>query len=246
VERELCPTDPPTALALFQAFIDTDASWFERADDSDGVIGDAVRSACRPLAARCRALRDPALRVARSLARALPGRSVRRTQRVPVTRACCSTRRRSASWSPSSMRSCRPPCHYCPNPCATWRREGARFAALQPRSEPGAAPVLRPGPHPSLWSINRGLARKQERYDAMLGVADMPQAVDTRTIPAQAGGRRRHERQQCVGQQTHLLALRDVGPRTTGPHGTGRLESTSCCRSRFRGKRTFADFAERP
>ena len=56
MERELCPTDPPTALALFQAFIDADASWFERADDSDGVIGDAVRSACRHwlrAAARC-------------------------------------------------------------------------------------------------------------------------------------------------------------------------------------------------
>ena len=27
--------------------IEADASWFERADDSDGVIGDAVRAACR-------------------------------------------------------------------------------------------------------------------------------------------------------------------------------------------------------
>jgi hypothetical protein len=56
VERELCPKDPPAALALFQAFIEADASWFERADDSDGVIGDAVRSACRHwlrAAARC-------------------------------------------------------------------------------------------------------------------------------------------------------------------------------------------------
>ena len=56
VELELCPKDPPAALALFQAFIEADASWFERADDSDGVIGDAVRSACQHwlrAAARC-------------------------------------------------------------------------------------------------------------------------------------------------------------------------------------------------
>jgi len=56
VERELCPKDPSAALALFQAFIEADASWFERADDSDGVIGDAVRSACQywlRAAARC-------------------------------------------------------------------------------------------------------------------------------------------------------------------------------------------------
>lgn len=56
VERELCPKDPPAALALFQAFIEADASWFDRADDSNGVIGDAVRSACLHwlrAAARC-------------------------------------------------------------------------------------------------------------------------------------------------------------------------------------------------
>jgi hypothetical protein len=56
VERELCHKDPPAALALFQSFIEADASWFERADDSDGVIGDAVRSACQHwlrAAARC-------------------------------------------------------------------------------------------------------------------------------------------------------------------------------------------------
>ena len=47
VERELCRKEPPAALALFQAFIEADASWFERADDSDGVIGDAVRAACQ-------------------------------------------------------------------------------------------------------------------------------------------------------------------------------------------------------
>lgn len=47
VARELLPRDPPAALALFESFIEADASWFERADDSDGCIGDAVRAACR-------------------------------------------------------------------------------------------------------------------------------------------------------------------------------------------------------
>ena len=47
VERELLPKDPAAALALFEAFIEADASWFERADDSDGCIGEAVRAACR-------------------------------------------------------------------------------------------------------------------------------------------------------------------------------------------------------
>jgi hypothetical protein len=46
VEQELLPKDPPAALALFESFIESDAAWFERADDSDGCIGDAVRSAC--------------------------------------------------------------------------------------------------------------------------------------------------------------------------------------------------------
>jgi hypothetical protein len=53
---ELCPKDPPAALALFEAVIESDAAWFARADDSDGVIGDAVRSACQHwlrAAARC-------------------------------------------------------------------------------------------------------------------------------------------------------------------------------------------------
>src|SRR6185369_9436300 len=56
VARELLPKHPPAALALFEAFIETDAAWFDRADDSDGVIGDAVRAACRHwllAAARC-------------------------------------------------------------------------------------------------------------------------------------------------------------------------------------------------
>ena len=56
VARELLPRDPPAAVELFEAFIEADTTWFERADDSDGVIGDAVRSACRywlQAAARC-------------------------------------------------------------------------------------------------------------------------------------------------------------------------------------------------
>lgn len=56
VARELLPKDPPGALSLFEAFIEGDAAWFDHADDSDGVIGDAVRAACRhwlQAAARC-------------------------------------------------------------------------------------------------------------------------------------------------------------------------------------------------
>src|SRR3989442_12735200 len=41
VARELAPKDPPAAVPLFEGFIEADASWFERADDSDGSIGDA-------------------------------------------------------------------------------------------------------------------------------------------------------------------------------------------------------------
>jgi hypothetical protein len=61
VGRELLSKDPPAALALFEAFIEADAAWFDRADDSDGVIGDAVRAACRhwlQAAARCETPRD--------------------------------------------------------------------------------------------------------------------------------------------------------------------------------------------
>lgn len=47
IERELLPKDPPAAVALFESFIEADASWFEHADDSDGCIGGAVRAACR-------------------------------------------------------------------------------------------------------------------------------------------------------------------------------------------------------
>ena len=47
VDRELLPKDPAAALALFESFIEADGAFFERADDSDGCIGDAVRAACR-------------------------------------------------------------------------------------------------------------------------------------------------------------------------------------------------------
>lgn len=56
VSRELVPRDPPAALALFESFIEADASWFGRTDDSGDSIGDAVRAACRhwlQAAARC-------------------------------------------------------------------------------------------------------------------------------------------------------------------------------------------------
>lgn len=56
IERELMPKDPAAAVALFESFIEADASWFEGADDSDGCIGDAVRAGCRhwlEAAARC-------------------------------------------------------------------------------------------------------------------------------------------------------------------------------------------------
>ena len=46
VEHDLMPRDPAEALALAEAFIQGDVVFFNRADDSSGVIGDAVRTAC--------------------------------------------------------------------------------------------------------------------------------------------------------------------------------------------------------
>ena len=46
VELELMPRDPAEALALAEAFIQGDDVFFNRADDSSGVVGDAVRAAC--------------------------------------------------------------------------------------------------------------------------------------------------------------------------------------------------------
>ena len=56
VERELMPKNPAAAVDLAQAFIQCDAVFFNRADDSNGVVGDAVRAGCRlwlQAAARC-------------------------------------------------------------------------------------------------------------------------------------------------------------------------------------------------
>jgi hypothetical protein len=46
VELELMPQDPAETLALAEAFIQGDEVFFNRADDSSGVIGDAIRAAC--------------------------------------------------------------------------------------------------------------------------------------------------------------------------------------------------------
>lgn len=56
VERELLPRDPAAARDLAEAFIASDGSFFERADDSNGDIGAAVAAGCRlwlQAAARC-------------------------------------------------------------------------------------------------------------------------------------------------------------------------------------------------
>jgi len=47
VERELMPRDPAATLELAEAFIQSDAELFGRADDSGGVVGDAIRAGCR-------------------------------------------------------------------------------------------------------------------------------------------------------------------------------------------------------
>lgn len=56
VERELMPKDPGAALALAEAFVESDAAFFNHADDSGGAVGEAVRAGCRlwlKAAARC-------------------------------------------------------------------------------------------------------------------------------------------------------------------------------------------------
>jgi hypothetical protein len=56
LERELLPRDPMAVVTLAESFIESDAIFFERADDSSGCIGDAMRAACRlwlHAAARC-------------------------------------------------------------------------------------------------------------------------------------------------------------------------------------------------
>ncbi|HEX6006181.1 MAG TPA: hypothetical protein VFZ14_19475 [Burkholderiales bacterium] len=62
IERELLPLDAGRAHALADAFVRMDERLFEQADDSDGVIGDAVRAGCRLwlITAKARADRLPA------------------------------------------------------------------------------------------------------------------------------------------------------------------------------------------
>ncbi len=58
VANELLPIDPSAALSLFETFIEADEKWFERADDSDTLIGELVQTACRywlQAAAQCNA-----------------------------------------------------------------------------------------------------------------------------------------------------------------------------------------------
>lgn len=47
VEHELLPLDPMAVVALAEAFVESDGSFLDRADDSSGSIGGAVDSACR-------------------------------------------------------------------------------------------------------------------------------------------------------------------------------------------------------
>ena len=61
LERELLPRDPMAVVTLTESFIASDTVFFERADDSSGCIGDAMRVACRlwlQAAARCEAPTD--------------------------------------------------------------------------------------------------------------------------------------------------------------------------------------------
>ena len=47
VELELLPVDPAAALELAETFIESDAHFFKRVDDSGGDVGDAIRAGCR-------------------------------------------------------------------------------------------------------------------------------------------------------------------------------------------------------
>ena len=61
LERELLPRDPMAVVTLAESFIESDAFFFERADDSSGCIGDAMRGACKlwlQAAARCEVTTD--------------------------------------------------------------------------------------------------------------------------------------------------------------------------------------------
>jgi len=61
LERELLPRDPMAVVTLAESFIESDVVFFERADDSSGCIGDAMRGACKlwlQAAARCEVTTD--------------------------------------------------------------------------------------------------------------------------------------------------------------------------------------------
>lgn len=77
VAHELLPIDPSAALSLFEAFIETDEKWFERVDDSDGLIGELVQNACRYWLQAAAQIRRTARRLVRSPARAVRDRPVR-------------------------------------------------------------------------------------------------------------------------------------------------------------------------
>ena len=47
LERELLRRDPMAVVKLAESFIESDATFFDRTDDSSGCIGDAIRAACR-------------------------------------------------------------------------------------------------------------------------------------------------------------------------------------------------------
>lgn len=62
IERELLPLDAAKAHELADAFLRSDAYFFEQADDSDGAIGDAIRAGCHLWlrTAKAQAGREPA------------------------------------------------------------------------------------------------------------------------------------------------------------------------------------------
>ena len=47
LERELLRRDPMAVVKLAESFIESDATFFDRTDDSSGCIGDAIHAACR-------------------------------------------------------------------------------------------------------------------------------------------------------------------------------------------------------
>ena len=80
VARELTPKAPSAALALFEGFIEADAVWFERSDDSRGRRWRGGARGLPALAACRRVLQDANQCLAWPFACALSGRPVRRAQ----------------------------------------------------------------------------------------------------------------------------------------------------------------------